>query len=77
MTPTAREHPPVRPPRYGLLKLVLGLVAGFLGATCFIDVAGFLAPDSTLHILLRVLCGLAIGLATVAVMPFPNRRSPT
>jgi hypothetical protein len=57
--------------------MVLGLVAGFLGATCFIDVAGFLAPDSTLHILLRVLCGLAIGLATVAVMPFPDRTSLT
>jgi hypothetical protein len=77
MTPTARESPRLRPPWYWLPNLALGLVAGLLGATCLTDVAGFPPPDSDLHILLRVLCGLAIALAALAVVQFPDRTSPT
>jgi hypothetical protein len=34
---------------------------------------GFAPPDSGPHMLLRILCGLAIGLAALAVVRFPDR----
>ena len=77
MTPPARENPPLRPRWNWLFRLGLGLVAGLLGATCLTDVAGFPPPYTGMNILLRVLCGLGIGLVTLAVVQFPDRTSPT
>jgi len=77
MTPPAGENPPLRPRWSWLLNLVLGLVAGLLGATWLTDLAGFPPPSTGTNILLRVLCGLGIGLVTLAVVQFPDRTSPT
>jgi hypothetical protein len=73
MTPPAGENPPLRPPWSWLFRLALGLVAGLLGATLLADVAGFPPPYTEVNILLRVLCGLGIGLVTLAVVQFPDR----
>jgi hypothetical protein len=77
MTPTAGENRTLRPPWYWLLRLALGFMAGLFGATCLADVAGFPPPYTGLNIVLRVLCGLAIGLVTLAVVQFPDRTSLT
>jgi hypothetical protein len=50
-------------------------MAGLIGATCLTDMAGFPPPYTGLTILLRVLCGLGIGLVTLAVVQFPDRTS--
>ena len=75
MTPPTGQNQPLRPRWYWLLNLALALVAGLSGATWLADVAGFPPPYSALHVLLRVLCGLGIGLVTLAVVPFPDRAS--
>jgi len=77
MAPTIGENPPLRPRWSWLFRLAVGLVAGFLGATCLTDVAGFPPPHTGVNILLRVLCGLGIGLVTLAVVQFPDRTSLT
>ena len=77
MTPPTGQNPSFRPSWYWLLHLTLALVAGLSGATCLADVAGFPPPYSAPHLLLRVLCGLGIGLLTLAVVRFPDRTSPT
>ena len=66
MTPTP-ESPPLRPSWYRLLHVGLGLFAGLLGATYLADVVGFPSPYTSLNIVLRVLCGIGIGLVTLAV----------
>jgi hypothetical protein len=57
--------------------MALGLLAGLSGATCLADVAGLPRPFSNENVLVRVLCGLAIGLVTFTVVQFPDRSSPT
>jgi hypothetical protein len=73
VTPPSGENPPLRPPWYWLFRLALGLVPGLLGATLLADVAGFPPPYTGMSLLLRGLCGLGIGLATLAVVQFPDR----
>ena len=69
------ESPPLRPPWYWRLHLGLALEAGLLGATWLADVTGFPSPYTHPNIVLRVVCGLGIGLVTLAVVPFPDRTS--
>jgi hypothetical protein len=42
-------------------------LAGLLGATYLADVVGFPSPYTGLNIFLRVVCGLGVGLVTLAV----------
>jgi hypothetical protein len=74
MTPTPAS-PPLRPSWSWLFHLAVGLWAGLLGATWLADVTGFPSPYTHPNIVLRVVCGLGIGLVTLAVVPFPDRTS--
>jgi hypothetical protein len=75
MSDTSGEKRPRPAPRYWLLSLALGLVVGFLGANSFADAAGFPQVGDG-HVFLRVVCGIVIGLATLAFVQFLMRQVP-
>src|SRR6516225_2761739 len=68
------EGQPRLPPRYWWLSLALALLVGSLGANRFADAAGFPPKATDTGVIFRVLSGLVVGLATLAVVQFLIRQ---